>query len=334
MLLDDLVEVFFVDEGVPDPFRVDHQRGPLFTTIEAAGCIDAHLALPGHFHGLDALLHVPAQLGGTAFSTAWPLGALVADIGAEEKVAFVIAHEFIVGAKGVLCNQAAQPLQFRVSDGTFTDMERAYSPIDRLIGTLDQALRTAAGDMPAATRANPAADLPEPALDADELRHVAGLMRINHTGEVCAQALYAGQAATARSPEVKAEMAHAAEEEIDHLAWCQARLDELDSPPSVFNPLWYAGSFALGAAAGLAGDGWSLGFLKETENQVEAHLEEHIERLPAEDGRSRAILAQMKEDEARHAEMAEASGAYDLPWPVREAMRLSANFMKAVAYRL
>lgn len=213
-------------------------------------------------------------------------------------------------------------------------MERVLTPIDRFIGTLDQALRTAAGEVPPATRSNPAGSLPDPALDEDEVRHVAGLMRVNHTGEVCAQALYAGQAATARSPEVKAEMAHAAEEEIDHLAWCNERLDELDSHPSVFNPVWTIGSFALGAAAGLAGDGWSLGFLKETENQVEAHLEEHIERLPADDARSRAILAQMKEDEAKHAKMAEDSGAYALPRPVRDAMRLSANFMKAVAYRL
>jgi ubiquinone biosynthesis monooxygenase Coq7 len=213
-------------------------------------------------------------------------------------------------------------------------MERTMTPLDRFIATVDQALRTAAGEAPPAGRDNPAADLPEPALDPDAHRHVAGLMRINHTGEICAQALYAGQASTARSPEVRAEMAHAADEEIDHLAWCQDRLDELGSRPSVFNPLWYAGSFALGAAAGLAGDGWSLGFLKETENQVEAHLQDHIDQLPADDGRSRAILAQMKEDEARHAEMADASGAYDLPEPVRGAMRVAANFMKAVAYRL
>lgn len=213
-------------------------------------------------------------------------------------------------------------------------MERHFTPLDRFIGTVDQALRTAGGEVPPARRPNPATDLAEPALDEAQLRHVAGLMRINHTGEVCAQALYAGQAATARSEEVRVEMAHAADEEIDHLAWCQDRLDELDSPPSLLNPLWYAGSFALGAAAGLAGDGWSLGFLKETENQVEAHLEEHIEQLPADDERSRAILAQMKEDEAKHAEMAENSGAYELPGLVKRAMRTTAGLMKAVAYRL
>ncbi len=212
-------------------------------------------------------------------------------------------------------------------------MERRLTPIDRFLGTVDQARRAATGEPPMARRDNPAADLASPTLEADDRQHVAGLMRINHTGEVCAQALYAGQAATARSDEVRAQMAQAAAEEIDHLSWCQDRLDELDARPSMFNPLWYAGSFTLGAAAGLAGDGWSLGFLKETEHQVEAHLGEHIDRLPADDARSRAILSQMKEDEAEHAHMAAESGALDLPAPVRGAMRLAAGFMKAVAYR-
>ena len=131
-----------------------------------------------------------------------------------------------------------------------------------------------------AARPNPAADLPEPELDQDESAHVAGLMRINHTGEICAQALYAGQAATARDDATRIAMQSAAEEEIDHLSWCEDRLEALDSHPSLLNPLWYAGSFAIGAAAGIAGDDWSLGFVKETENQVEAHLEDHLERLP------------------------------------------------------
>jgi ubiquinone biosynthesis monooxygenase Coq7 len=212
-------------------------------------------------------------------------------------------------------------------------MERHMTAIDQLISGFDQALRVAGGDKPLASRPNPGRDEPSAELPEAEHRHVAGLMRINHTGEVCAQALYAGQAATARSDTVREEMARAAAEEIDHLAWCQERLDELDSKPSVFNPLWYAGSFTLGAAAGLAGDGWSLGFVKETENQVEAHLEEHIEQLPASDARSRAILSQMKTDEAEHAAMAEASGAFELPTLVKSAMRGAADFMKAVAYR-
>ena len=183
-------------------------------------------------------------------------------------------------------------------------------------------------------RENPAGDIPEVVMDEDNRQHAAGLMRINHACEICAQALYAGQAATARSPKVQAEMQQAANEEIDHLSWCKTRLDELDSEPSRLDPLWYAGSFAIGAVAGLAGDGWSLGFLKETENQVESHLESHIERLPAEDARSLAILDQMKIDEAKHAQMAADSGAYDLPQPVRDLMKLTAYAMKAVAYRI
>jgi ubiquinone biosynthesis monooxygenase Coq7 len=213
-------------------------------------------------------------------------------------------------------------------------MERSYSRLDHLIISIDNALRMSSGETVEAKRANPAAAVPEVVMDETRRRHAAGLMRINHAGEICAQALYAGQAATARNPEVQAEMQQAADEEIDHLSWCKQRLDELESRPSLLAPLWYAGSFAIGAAAGLAGDGWSLGFLKETENQVEAHLANHIEKLPAEDARSRAILDQMKIDEAKHAKMAESSGAFDLPQPVRKLMKLTAGGMKAIAYRV
>jgi len=213
-------------------------------------------------------------------------------------------------------------------------MSRSFTAIDRFIIGIDKALRMSAGQTAEATRDNPADSVPEIVMDEDHRRHAAGLMRINHAGEVCAQALYAGQAATARSPDIQAEMQKAANEEIDHLSWCKDRLDELESKPSLLDPLWYAGSFAIGAAAGLAGDGWSLGFLKETENQVETHLEGHIEKLPPEDARSRAILDQMKIDEAKHAQMAADAGAYDLPRPVRRIMKLTASAMKAVAYRV
>jgi ubiquinone biosynthesis monooxygenase Coq7 len=213
-------------------------------------------------------------------------------------------------------------------------MSPNYSAVDRLIIGFDNALRMATGQTDEARRANPAGSIPELVMDEDQRRHAAGLMRVNHAGEICAQALYAGQAATARSTDVQAEMQQAAIEESDHLSWCKERLDELESHPSLLDPLWYAGSFAIGAVAGLAGDGWSLGFLKETERQVEAHLEGHIERLPPEDARSRAILDQMKIDEAKHAKMAEDSGAYDLPRPVRRLMKLTASAMKAVAYRV
>lgn len=208
------------------------------------------------------------------------------------------------------------------------------TPLDRVITQLDEALRLSTGQAPEPARASPAASVPATELDAATRRHVAGLMRVNHSGEICAQALYAGQAVTARNPEVREEMSRAAQEELDHLAWCEARLAELGSHTSLLNPLWWAGSFAIGALAGLAGDGWSLGFLRETENQVEAHLADHLDRLPAEDARSNAILEQMKEDEAKHADMAEASGAYELPRPVREAMRVAAGIMKVVAYRI
>ncbi len=213
-------------------------------------------------------------------------------------------------------------------------MTRSYTPLDRLLISFDNALRLATGHISTAQRENPAAAIPEVVMDEKNRRHAAGLMRINHAGEICAQALYAGQAATARNAEVQADMQQAANEEIDHLSWCKDRLEELDSKPSRLDPLWYAGSFAIGAIVGLAGDGWSLGFLQETENQVEAHLEGHIEKLPPEDARSRAILDQMKIDEAKHAQMAGDAGAYELPQPVRQLMRLTAGAMKAIAYRL
>ncbi len=213
-------------------------------------------------------------------------------------------------------------------------MSRSYSSLDHFIIGVDSALRMASAQQNGTQRHSPAESIPEIVMEEPQRRHAAGLMRINHAGEICAQALYAGQAATARNPNVQADMQQAANEEIDHLSWCKQRLDELQSKPSLLDPFWYAGSFAIGAAAGLAGDGWSLGFLKETENQVEAHLEGHIEKLPPEDARSRAILDQMKIDEAKHAQMAEDSGAFDLPRPVRTAMKLTAAGMKAIAYRV
>jgi len=210
---------------------------------------------------------------------------------------------------------------------------RTLTPLDRLLSGIEHALETVAGS-PRATRPSPAAALGEPGLDDAERRHAAGLMRINHTGEVCAQALYDGQAALARQEENRAHLRQAAEEETDHLAWCAERLEQLDSRPSLLNPLWYAGSYAIGALAALAGDPVSLGFVVETERQVEAHLAEHLDRLPAGDERSRAILAQMQADEARHAQNAQARGGIDLPFPIPALMRASSMVMKTVAYRL
>src|SRR6056297_621961 len=213
-------------------------------------------------------------------------------------------------------------------------MDRANSPIDRLFTQLDQALRVSLAPAPPAARPSPGADLDEADLDDAQRRHAAGLMRVNHTGEVCAQALYAGQALTARLPKVREEMEHAADEEVDHLRWCAERLDALGEPTSRLNPFWYAGSFAIGAAAGLAGDRWSLGFVEATERQVEAHLDSHLDSLPEADERSRAVVSQMKEDEARHAELAAQSGAARLPKPVQGAMAATAGLMKWVAYRV
>jgi ubiquinone biosynthesis monooxygenase Coq7 len=211
---------------------------------------------------------------------------------------------------------------------------RTITPLDRFLIRLDEALRLSAGAAPEAARPNPASGMEEAELDAAQRRHAAGLMRVNHAGEICAQALYAGQAATAREDTVRTAMQQAADEEIDHLSWCETRLRQLDDRTSLLNPLWYAGSFAIGALAGLAGDRWSLGFVRETENQVEAHLQEHLERLPPEDKRSRAILDQMKTDEAQHAQMAEIAGGRELPQVIRSAMALTSGIMKALAYRI
>ena len=210
---------------------------------------------------------------------------------------------------------------------------RALTPLDRLLIDAQNALDTVFG-APAAERPNPAAGEPEVVLDDAERRHAAGLMRINHVGEVCAQALYVGQAAVARDETTRKHLLEAAQEETDHLAWCAQRLDELDSRPSLLNPLWYAGSYAIGVLAGLRGDGWNLGFVVETERQVEAHLDEHLQTLPAADARSRAILHTMKADEARHADNAQAQGARVLPPPVPTVMAMASNLMKTIAYRI
>ncbi len=212
-------------------------------------------------------------------------------------------------------------------------MTRALSRFDRLLADAQNALETIAGS-PLAARSNPGADQADVVLDDAERRHAAGLMRINHVGEVCAQALYVGQAAVARDPQTRAQLHAAAQEETDHLAWCADRLRELDSRPSLLNPVWYAGSYAIGLLAGLRGDGWNLGFVVETERQVEAHLDEHLETLPPADARSRAILTVMKADEARHAEHAEAAGARILPQPLPALMAAASKVMKTVAYRL
>jgi ubiquinone biosynthesis monooxygenase Coq7 len=212
-------------------------------------------------------------------------------------------------------------------------MQRTLTPLDRLLDGAQNALGTVFGSA-AAERANPGRDVAQLELDHDERRHAAGLMRVNHVGEVCAQALYVGQAMVARDPATRRQLLAAAQEETDHLAWCADRLDELESRPSLLNPVWYAGSFAIGALAGLRGDGWNLGFVVETERQVEAHLGEHLRQLPEADARSRAILETMKADEARHAANAAQAGARVLPAPIPSLMAAASALMKTIAYRI
>ncbi len=211
---------------------------------------------------------------------------------------------------------------------------RNYSPFDQLLMQVDKAVRTVFGSAPTTERSNPADAYPDTELNAEEQRRVAGLMRVNHAGEVSAQALYQGQAVTAKLAEVRGKMERAALEENDHLAWCEQRLGDLGSHTSILNPLWFAGSFAIGALAGRAGDKWSLGFVVETERQVVKHLEEHLERLPAQDQKSRAILEQMKEDEAHHATTALQAGGAELPEPVKQLMKLTSKVMTTTAYYL
>jgi 3-demethoxyubiquinol 3-hydroxylase len=205
--------------------------------------------------------------------------------------------------------------------------------IDRLIAEFDRALRAVAG-VAHAERPSPAAGLKETPIPEKERAHAAALMRVNHVGEICAQALYQGQALTARRPESRQALENAAREEQDHLAWSAERIRELGGRPSLLNPLWYAGSFAIGAAAGVLGDRWNFAFLAETERQVEEHLAGHLEALPAEDQRTRAVVEAMRADEARHRASALELGAAELPEPVKRAMRLASRVMTTVAYRV
>jgi len=209
---------------------------------------------------------------------------------------------------------------------------RHFSPLDRVLVNLDQAVRTVFGRLQTTGRPDPGAGIAEAELSEQERKHIARLMRINHTGEVCAQALYQGQALTARRPEVRRSLERSAQEENDHLQWCETRIIELDDRKSFLNPLWYAGSFTLGALAGLAGDKWSLGFVVETERQVESHLDGHLAEIPMSDRKTRAVLGEMRADETNHAEVAKAAGGASLPGPIKLAMRLTSKIMTRSVY--
>lgn len=203
--------------------------------------------------------------------------------------------------------------------------------LDRFIIEFDKGLRTLFA--PAQTlRPHPDENIAEAELTEAQRKQTLGLMRVNHCGEVCAQALYQGQSLTARNPAAKEALKHAAWEEVEHLAWTERRIHELGGRPSIFNPIWYTGSLAMGVAAGMLGDKWNLGFLEETEYQVEAHLNEHLETLPPQDEKSRAIVTQMRDDEVKHAEMAHEHGAAPLPAPVKTLMHLTSQVMKKSSY--
>lgn len=209
-----------------------------------------------------------------------------------------------------------------------------FSPLDKTILQFDKALRTIIPSVAKSQRPSPAGNLPDTPLSAHEQQHASGLMRINHTGEVCAQALYAGQATTAKLASIRAEMEHAAAEEVDHLVWCETRLTELNSRPSIFNPLFYTASFVIGAGAGLISDKLSLGFVAATEDQVCVHLDKHLAALPPQDARSRAILSQMRLDEAKHKQMALDSGGYEFPTPIMSLMTRISKIMTLTTYRI
>lgn len=210
---------------------------------------------------------------------------------------------------------------------------RHYTPLDRLIGCFDQGLRVVFSKAQE-SRPNPAQEIDENPLSPAEKKASSGMMRVNHTGEVCAQALYNGQLVTAKNPKTRAMLAHAAIEETDHLAWCEKRLAELDSHTSYLNVLWYWASYGIGLAAGLAGDRWSLGFVEETEAQVGRHLDGHMQHLPTQDDKSRAIVKQMAIDEAEHGGAAKAAGGAPLPWAIQTIMKMTAKVMTLTAYRL
>ena len=211
---------------------------------------------------------------------------------------------------------------------------RNFSPFDQFIINADTALRTMFGEPIVTGRKYPAQDIADAEFSDKEKKHIAGMMRVNHSGEVSAQALYQGQALTSRNKEIKEKLQEAALEENDHLDWTRSRLHELDSHSSLLSPLWYGGSFAIGAFAGAIGDKWNLGFLAETEYQVVEHLESHLNKLPGGDLRSRAILEQMKIDELKHATTAIEHGAAELPPPVKTLMKAMSKVMTGTAYYL
>lgn len=210
--------------------------------------------------------------------------------------------------------------------------ERQLSPLDKLLSGVDTALRTTLAGTSYGARPNPASGISEKPMNDTQKSHSAGLMRVNHAGEIAAQGLYQGHASVARDPAIERQLTEAANEELDHLGWCEQRLRELGSRPSLLSPVWYGGAFVIGAASGILGDRWSLGFIEETERQVAEHLSRHLDRLPPADDKSRAIVKQMRDEEEQHGANARDAGARALPAPIRRLMRATAKVMTGAAY--
>jgi ubiquinone biosynthesis monooxygenase Coq7 len=332
MLFDDLVHIFLIDIGIPDPFGINDHYRPFFASVKAPGGIDANPTWTGYTQILAAQFGVIAQ--GTRIEALTAGAAVFTKIGAEKDVIAVVGHAVTIPEN---TGRVKNPLtgKYPPDHVIFISMtERNLTFFDRCIEQFDQAVRTVFGQPSGSGRVNPGQSATGAELTATEKAESICLMRVNHAGEVCAQALYQGQAMTARHNEVREQMQQAATEENDHLLWCRQRLDELDGHTSLLNPLWYTGSFMIGAATGLLGDKWSLGFLAETEHQVVNHLQSHLERLPGTDSKSSAILVQMKEDEARHKASALHSGGSALPGSAKKIMTLMSRVMTLAAYRI
>jgi len=322
MLFDDLIHIFAINIGVPDVIRVNHDDWTLGAAIQAACCVDSYFACAGQAHVLYFSLGVSAYLAGIALLTTGL--ATFTLIGAKKYVIFIKSHELPPKLMSV---HIACP----GNHGQYCFM-RTYTTTDQFLMHIDTALRTVLGKPLVTQRNYPAQDIDDCELDETERKNIAGMMRVNHAGEVSAQALYQGQSITARNADVRSKLEQAALEENDHLAWTENRLHELGDRTSLLSPIWYAGSFVIGAAAGALGDKINLGFLAETEHQVVRHLEDHLKKIPSKDKRSHAILEQMKVDEAKHATTALNYGGGDLPTPVKKLMVAMSKVMTKTAF--
>ena len=332
VLLDNLVNIFLIYIGIPDPLRVhDHDR-PFRAAVKTTRGVDADPPWSGDTQLLTALFCMVAH---TQCIEALATGtAVFTEVGTEKNVVTIIGHVSTIPENPGRVKNATDWDAFTRSCYLVSMTQRNLTFFDRCIVQFDQAARTLFGQPAGSGRGSPAQSATDDNLSATEKAESICLMRVNHAGEVCAQALYQGQAMTARRDEIREQMQQAAAEENDHLLWCRQRLDELGGHTSLLNPLWYTGSVVIGAATGLLGDKWSLGFLAETEHQVVNHLQAHLERLPETDGKSSAILEQMKQDEARHKASALHAGGSALPEPAKKIMTLMSRVMTVIAYRI